>query len=49
MYLTFFVCNREFCSCVRSLKIVSSATEEGSEDDVQADVQDMSPLKPGSK
>jgi len=39
----------EFCSCVRSLKIVSSATEEGSEDEVQADVQDMSPLMPGSK
>ncbi|CAM6045332.1 unnamed protein product [Sphagnum compactum] len=38
----------EFCSCVRSLKIVSSTTEEGSEDEVQADVQDMSPLMPGS-
>ncbi|CAK9857683.1 unnamed protein product [Sphagnum jensenii] len=37
----------EFCSCVRSLKIVFSATEEGSEDEVQADVQDMSPLMPG--
>jgi hypothetical protein len=30
----------EFCSCVRSLKIYSPAVEGGSEDVVQADVQD---------
>ncbi|CAK9876381.1 unnamed protein product [Sphagnum jensenii] len=31
---------REFCSCVRSLKIYSPAVEGGSKDVVQADVQD---------
>jgi hypothetical protein len=40
----------EFCSCVRSLKILSPTIEGGSEDEVQADLQDTtSPLMPGTK
>ncbi len=50
MFLTLLVCNREFCSCVRSLKILSPTIEGGSEDEVQADLQDTtSPLMPGTK
>jgi hypothetical protein len=47
MFLTLLVFYREFCSCVRSLKILSPTIEGGSEDEVQADLQDTtSPLMP---